>query len=143
MNNFNKLLHLSTFEKKLLFRVTFTSIWIKAIVLVFPLRWYSKILGIEHTVSPIDPVTNADHIVFKLSQSIIRSRKILPWKSNCLVDAITAKIILNHGGINSTIYFGVTKENGAIKAHAWLRCGTIYVTGKRGMEKFVVVSTFA
>jgi hypothetical protein len=142
MNNFKKLLQLSAFEKKLLFNVIITSIWIKIIVLFFPLRWYAKILGIEHAVSSEDSI-NTDHIVFKISQAMIRCRKLLPWNPNCLVEAITVKIILNHRGITSTLYLGVTKENGNMKAHAWLRCGTIYVTGKRGMGKFMVVSTFA
>jgi len=143
MNNFKKLLQLSALEKQLLFNVTIISIWIKIIVLFFPMRWYAKILGIEHAVSSEDTIINVNHIVFKISRAMIRCRKLLPWKPNCLVEAITAKIILNLRGINSTLYLGVNKENGDMKAHAWLRCGTIYVTGKRGMGEFMVVSTFA
>ncbi|MBI9036372.1 MAG: lasso peptide biosynthesis protein, partial [Bacteroidales bacterium] len=29
-----------------------------------------------------------------------------------------------------------------LKAHAWVRCGNIIVTGKKGMTKFTVVGTF-
>jgi hypothetical protein len=51
--------------------------------------------------------------------------------------------MLTRRQVVSTLYLGVAKEKGTLIAHAWLRCGTDYVTGKRGMEKFTVVSTFA
>jgi hypothetical protein len=51
--------------------------------------------------------------------------------------------MLNRRHIDSTLYLGVAKEKGSLIAHAWLRCGSRYVTGKEGVEKFTVVSTFA
>ena len=44
-------------------------------------------------------------------------------------------------GIASTIYLGVFKENGKLKAHAWLRCGQLYLTGGNG-EGMAVVAKF-
>jgi hypothetical protein len=142
MNSLKKLLLLSALDKKLFFKATIISVWVKCMVSFFPLRWYAKKLGEAHAVSSEESTTSDDYMAFKISQSIVRSRKALPWKTSCLTDAITAKILLKHKRIVSTLYLGVYKKNSSITAHAWLRVGTTYVTGKREMQKFVVVSTF-
>lgn len=49
-----------------------------------------------------------------------------------MVRAMTARKILLKKGINSTLYLGVGKEDGKMVAHAWLRCGQLYVTGGNG-----------
>jgi len=65
-----------------------------------------------------------------------------PWQSKCFVRALTAQHILVRKSIHSTLYLGLTKENGHMAAHAWLRCGTCYVTGWAGYAGHVVVSYF-
>ena len=56
----------------------------------------------------------------------------LPLKRKCFVRALTARRILMKRGINSTIYMGVALEDGKMIAHAWSRCGQLYVTGGNG-----------
>ena len=141
MDILKKLIGLSRNDKKLLLEATITLFWVKLMVMLIPLRWYAKVLGVEHTISPEELYEN--EIIFKISMAIARGRKAFPWKTMCLCEAVTAKIMLTRRKVVSTLYLGVAKENGALIAHAWLRCGTGYVTGKRGMEKFTVVSTFA
>jgi hypothetical protein len=141
MNSLKKLLLLSITDKKMLFEAIVTLFLVKILVVLSPLRWYASLLGKEHAKSPEDPYAN--DIVFAISRAIVRGRKAFPWKTLCLCEAVTAKIMLNRRQVVSTLYLGVAKEKGTLIAHAWLRCGTTYVTGKRGMEKFTVVSTFA
>lgn len=44
--------------------------------------------------------------------------------------------------IKTTLYLGCKPdENGKIDAHAWLRCGEVYVTGGNG-EGYAVVAYF-
>jgi hypothetical protein len=65
------------------------------------------------------------------------------WESKCLVRAIAGMKMLNRRKIDSTLYLGTSKdENGRLIAHAWLRCGSFYLTGAEGMEKFIVVGKF-
>jgi hypothetical protein len=41
------------------------------------------------------------------------------------------------------MFLGVNKdEEKNLTAHAWLKCGEIFITGKRGYQKFTVVSSF-
>ena len=65
----------------------------------------------------------------------------LPWEAKCFVRALTLKKLLKEKNISSTIYLGVYKENGKLKAHAWLRCGQLYLTGGNG-EGMTVVAKF-
>lgn len=66
------------------------------------------------------------------------------WTSNCFPQAITGKILLRRRGIPSTLYLGAafTEDKTAMEAHAWLRCGPLYVTGGNGQEKYGVVGVF-
>jgi hypothetical protein len=67
-----------------------------------------------------------------------------PWRCKCLERALAAKVMLRLRGIRSTLYLGVAREPGEeVQAHAWVRCGSFYVTGGEERAKFTVVSMFA
>ena len=65
------------------------------------------------------------------------------WESECLVKAIAGMKMLERRGIESTLYLGTAKDKTGLVAHAWLRSGNYYVSGKEGNHKFTVVATFA
>lgn len=68
--------------------------------------------------------------------------KRTPWESKCLVRALTAKKMLNRRKCKCTLYMGVRQnENGNMYAHAWLRCGNMYVSGGMG-EGYTVTGIF-
>jgi hypothetical protein len=68
----------------------------------------------------------------------------LPWTSQCLVQALAARRMLQRRQIPSTLYFGMAKDAaGHLMAHAWLRSGSQLVTGAQGWQQFTVVATFA
>lgn len=60
------------------------------------------------------------------------------WESKCLVRALTAQKLLKKKGISSTLYLGCGLKDGKMVAHAWLRCGKMYVTGGNGAEYAMV-----
>jgi hypothetical protein len=70
-----------------------------------------------------------------------------PWRCMCLEQAIAAKLMLRRHGVPSTLYLGVARardpDQPSIEAHAWLRCGSLYVTGGENRTRYTVVSTFA
>jgi hypothetical protein len=137
-----KFFRLAHTDKYLLFEAVLTSFAVKLVITLLPMRWYARYLGVQHAVVPENDREGDKHMIFKISQAIVRCRKAIIWHNRCLVEAITAKRMLKIRGLNSTLYLGVNKENNKMIAHAWLRCGSIIVSGKQGMQKFVVVSTF-
>lgn len=67
-----------------------------------------------------------------------------PWTSNCLPQAMAAKRMLQRRGISSTLYIGMGKnEKDGFAGHAWLRCGSVDLTGGSQKDQFTVLSTFA
>lgn len=79
-----------------------------------------------------------------VSLAIVTVSKHTFWKSNCLVQAYAAKLMLSRRKQKSTIYFGVSKDDsGNMIAHAWLRCGKIYVTGGDGSLNYTITNKFA
>ena len=63
------------------------------------------------------------------------------WESKCLVRALTAQKLLKRKKIHSTMYLGCKMDEGKMVAHAWIRCGEMYVTGGNG-EGYAVVDKF-
>lgn len=79
-----------------------------------------------------------------VSEAVNLMSKYTFWESMCLVKAIAAMKMLERRKIESTIYFGTSRnESGKMIAHAWLRSGPFYITGSEGMEKFTVVGKYA
>ncbi|MBO0958862.1 lasso peptide biosynthesis B2 protein [Neobacillus sp. MM2021_6] len=83
-------------------------------------------------------------LIRNVSQAVNIMSRYTIWESMCLVKAIAAMKMLEKRKIESTIYFGTSKdENGKLIAHAWLRSGPLFITGAEVMDQFVVVSKFA
>jgi hypothetical protein len=53
----------------------------------------------------------------------------VPWRSDCVVQALAAKRWLARGGIAAHVCIGVRKEEQGFEAHAWLTVGKRVVTG--------------
>ena len=69
-------------------------------------------------------------LVERVAYAIPRVAVRLPWRADCLVQAMAAKHWLDRAGIASTIHFGVPKEKQPeFEAHAWLTVGERVVTG--------------
>jgi hypothetical protein len=50
---------------------------------------------------------------------------------------------MSEKGIGSTMYLGCKEEKGKMLAHAWIRCGAMYVTGGNGAaDGFAIVEKF-
>lgn len=53
--------------------------------------------------------------------------------------------MLKRRKIPSTLYLGLAKDEkkkDKLRAHAWLRCGSVILAGEREIDRFVVISTF-
>ncbi len=112
-------------------------------MLVIPFKRYAALLGTPGEETPRDePGDSRRKQLEQIAAAICRCSKTVPWKSRCFVEAITTVLMLRRRKIKGTIYLGLAKDNGTMKAHAWLRCGNMILTGQKGMEEFTVVSSF-
>jgi hypothetical protein len=82
--------------------------------------------------------------VRRIGRAVVTMSRHTPWESQCLVQAIAAKMMLRRRGVPSTLYLGVTKDDATgLSAHAWVRSGDVVLTGAAGRERFTVIATFA
>lgn len=86
----------------------------------------------------------------RVGLAIARVAPRTPWESNCFPQALAAKFWLRRHGIASTLYLGVALHKAGdeefpatpMTAHAWLRCGPLFVSGGQGRERFTLVACF-
>jgi len=68
----------------------------------------------------------------RLAWAISVAAARVPWRSDCLLQAMAADRWLRRHAFKSDFFLGVTrKDDGALDAHAWLACGPIQITGGR------------
>lgn len=80
----------------------------------------------------------------RIGWAVTTMSRYVPWDSACLAQAIAGKWMLRARHLRSTLYLGVAyDENKKMLAHAWLRCGDVFVTGAPQHRRFTVVATFA
>lgn len=111
-------------------------------MLLVPSKTLEKKWGERNMESPQEDSRENYHYAYIVSNEVNRIADKTPWESKCLVRALTARFLLHRKHILTTMYLGVGKdENGAMIAHAWLRCGDKYVTGGDG-STYATVARF-
>lgn len=106
-------------------------------------KYLQKHWGAEGQESPNEEVPWKYRYAMNVSKVVDRICSKTAWESKCLVRALTAQKLLKKKNIGSTLYLGCGyDENGRMVAHAWLRCGKMYVTGGDGTG-YAVVDKFA
>lgn len=131
-------------DKIFFFRAFFLSGIARIVILLIPFRVVKKFLGEPKTESAYHVKVEEYRTAKKIAWAVNIASKYTPWESKCLVKAITAQKMLKVYKIYSTIYLGINKdEKNNIGAHAWLRCGSMYVTGGYEKENFKEVAKFS
>lgn len=108
----------------------------QALVVMLPMKFYWPMFRDSANKGYLK--TTYDRVL-TVRKALLRGLHYLPWNAKCLVQALAGKLLLRYFRLPGTIYFGVLKEDGKLKAHAWLKAGNQFVAGKEGHRKFTVV----
>lgn len=139
----NKFLFKLSIKEKLLFvEAFFLTGLMRAKILKVPFNKLKEELGTYNTESADDVVLDDYKIAKIVRDVVVTISKFTPWESLCLVQAMTVQRMLKKRGISTTIYLGVNKENKNMVAHAWIRCGKMFVTGGDG-SGYATVAKFS
>ncbi len=99
--------------------------------------------GIAGEESPMEASFQDYKYAVRVSYAVNQVCNKTKWESKCLVRALTAQKLMSEKGIGSTMYLGCKEEKGKMLAHAWIRCGAMYVTGGNGAaDGFAIVEKF-
>lgn len=130
--------------KRLFAEAVFTAAYVKITLLFLPFRKVVQWLGkrtVEHT--PDGSPQNIG-LIKKVSFAIKLCDRYAPWPTECYTKSLTAKIMLKRRKLQSTLYFGLCKdEKDKLKGHAWLQCSGITVTGLCDFSQYQVHSSFS
>jgi hypothetical protein len=71
----------------------------------------------------------------------------VPWRCECLVQALAGQRLLQRAGIHGMVVLGVSRgpgleEGETLGAHAWLQCGAEILLGEHGHRRFKPISAF-
>lgn len=137
-------LNLSCREQRLLVAAFALTGVARAAILIVPFAWIAPFLGKRMVESPSDFTPIMLPQVIRVKKAILLVSRYTPWESKCLVQALVGKIMLRRLNMTNTMYLGVGRdEDNKLIAHAWLRCGAVFVSGGAGKERFTVVGKFA
>lgn len=134
-----------SYKRKLLIVISFllTGI-IRFSILFIPFKKLASIMGQKMADSSFDVDSVSKNKALVVGEVVRKVSGITPWQSKCLVQALTAQIILRLMKIPTTLYLGVCKNEGnQLEAHAWLRHGKIAITGGNQMTRFKEIMRFA
>lgn len=116
----------------------------RVLLLALPLNAIAARLGKVHQQSPATLDNSFQRTqARRVGYAVTKMSRYVPWDSACLAQALAAKWMLGTRQLPSTLYLGVAfDENKKMLAHAWLRCGDVFVTGAPQHTRFTVVATF-
>ncbi|WP_427854315.1 lasso peptide biosynthesis B2 protein [Desulfosporosinus youngiae] len=142
-------IYISQFKKKIKINLLLTIAFflmgiVRLAVLIIPFRFISRSIGERMAESPIEVNYSTYMKAAKVGWAVSKISQFTPWESKCLVQSITAQILLRLIKIPYTLYLGLAKdESNKLVAHAWLRCGGLILTGAREKDRFVAVAKFS
>ena len=129
-------------EKAVTIKAYIYSFYYRLLVKKFPMKVLESKLGRKNTESSFQEDIISLRTAKLYAFHVNRITHRMPWEEKCLVRALTLRKLLKEKNISTTIYFGLYKEDEKLKAHAWLRCGELYLSGGNG-EKMTVVAKYA
>lgn len=136
--------HLSWREWRILVEAGGWLVAARLMVWFMPFRRLAKGLGKKMAESSTTETEVQRSAAILVSWAVQGLGQRLPWMSQCLVQALAATWMLQRRRIPSTFYFGLAKDpSKQLKAHAWVRSGTLVLTGAQVRDQFKVVATFA
>lgn len=141
MGTIKKLLNMGPGQLLMIPEAIWLTGWYRFQILYRPFSKLSPKIGSVGTETPFD--TGLPPQVMQVRKIVRAVSKRMPWTCNCMVRALTMKKMLSRRAIDSTLYMGIAlDEAGKMEAHAWLRCGSKYISGKTEMERFTATTTY-
>jgi hypothetical protein len=76
----------------------------------------------------------------RIRWALLAAARRAPWRCQCLEQSLAGKMMLRARGIPATLYLGVEKRGDALRAHAWVRSGDVFIAGGDGSTRYSIVS---
>lgn len=116
-------------------------------IALLPFEWLSKLYGQPlNNTRAYSPASNKQkQFAWRIGRMARSTAKYTPWQSKCLVQALSARALLNYYQIPHVLYFGARRTGDPqtpMEAHAWLCVGSWPITGRKGHRQHGIVATY-
>ncbi len=108
---------------------------------LLPLPRALRLLGVTQGATGSGRI-DADQAAL-VGRAVGRAARHVPFRAVCLQQAFAALLMLRRRGLAATVHFGLLRDGGKLKAHAWSRSGEIPVTGVAAARGFTPIAAFA
>lgn len=136
--------HLGIKNQWLLIRAYFLSGVFRFAIVFLPFKYVKRYLGEAKVESPYEVNEESYREARRIRSMVLLACKYTPWESKCLVRAMLVQYFLKQKNIATTVYLGVNKDDfNNMKAHAWIRCGEMIITGQYEKDHFIQVASFS
>ncbi len=135
----------SSFEIKSYYvQALYWSIIIRFCMIFLSFKKYRALLGKMQVLNNETYTDNTIELAKKVATIVVSLCNNTPWESKCLVQAVTCKQILLKKGIQTNLFLGINTnlDSKELKAHAWLKIGDVFLTGKHGHQQYKIVNFF-
>lgn len=133
-------------QKKLFVEAYLTLGFYRIAILIRSFKTLVAELDQNDKSTPAEFPDEKKQLALLIGDAVTTAANYTPWKSTCLVQALTAQRMLRKRKIAGRFHLGVTinsADNDPLAAHAWLVCGDEILTGKAGLEYYTILSTFS
>lgn len=142
MSRLSRLASLSSAERRALAEASWCLIVALARLRLTPFSRLAPTLGRHMAESPDTDAPGALAAAEQVRWAVGAVSRVMPRKLNCFPRAVAATTMLRRRAVASTLYLGVDPAR-SLEAHAWVRAGSILVTGGPDPGRFTVVSMFS
>jgi hypothetical protein len=135
-------------RRRLLVEAGVTLAAARVAVSLLPFRVVARALGREDAIpgaapdSAVEPAGAAGSTAERVGWAVTTAARQVPWPATCLVQALAAALMLAARRVPALTVLGVDRDGRALRAHAWLRCGTTVVVGAPVHTTFTPVAAF-
>lgn len=145
-NRIKKFTALDNTEKKLFLEAFVTLGIMRFALLAFSFKRLVASLIQYRELVEAPPLTEKElRLAQNIGRAINRAANHTPWESACLLQALTARKMLQKRNIPGVFYLGVMPGEESleqVQAHAWTQSGNVIITGGEGVEAFSILSGF-
>lgn len=143
-NDLKRFSQIPVTRKRLLFEATASLAAARVAMACIPFRRIAAWLGTSGAETTADASLDETRTAEAVGWAVEVMGRRVPWDGRCLARALAATSMLRRRGVEGTVTFGVRDgEAAGFDAHAWLRVGSLVVTGGSGHNRFKTITTFA
>jgi hypothetical protein len=148
---FLRFLRLAGRRRSLLVEASLYLLLVQLTLMVVPFPKLARRIG--GCVPPADPrgtqarqdstLPGQSLVALEVGWAVTRAAKHIPFKVNCLPQAMSARAMLEKRGIRSVLHFGTAAaKKSPLVAHVWLEAAGVEVTGYPVGDQFIEIACF-